>query len=141
MSFKFLDHPADIAVEVSGKSLEELFIESAKAWRKTVVHETKDSQNLILEIKLSSKIPEALLVNFLNEINYFLFTKKWLMNSVEIIKISKDILVWNLTAKITGDDISNSELSINEEIKAITFHQMNIKELNGLYTTRIIFDI
>jgi SHS2 domain-containing protein len=141
MSFKFLDHPADIAVEVSGKSLEELFIESAKAWRKTVVHETKDSQNLILEIKLSSKIPEALLVNFLNEINYFLFTKKWLMNSVEIIKISKDILVWNLAAKITGDDISNSELSINEEIKAITFHQMNIKELNGLYTTRIIFDI
>ncbi len=141
MSFKFLDHPADIAVEVNGRTLEELFIESAKAWRKVVVSETKDFKNLIIELKLSGKIPEILLVNFLNELNYLLFTKKWLMNSVEVIKISKDISIWNLVAQITGNDFSNSGHPINEEIKAVTFHQMNIKELNGLFTTRIIFDI
>jgi SHS2 domain-containing protein len=141
MSFNFIDHTADIAVEVRGSSLEELFIESSKAWQQSVVNDTVNSQNEIRELKLRSELPETLLVNFLNELNYLLFSKKWLMKSVESIKVFKDKLFWNLHAKICGEEFSYSEHSLKVEIKAVTFHQLNIQEINGEYATRIIFDI
>ena len=141
MSFKFIDHTADIAVEVTGNSLEELFVDSAMAWRQSVVNKGLMSSGNVQKLELSNVLPEALLVNFLNELNYLLFTKKWLMNSVVAIKIKKDALSWNLEAKILGEKYSHSRHSFKEEIKAVTFHQMNIKEKGGEYKTRIVFDI
>jgi SHS2 domain-containing protein len=141
MGFRFIDHTADIAVEVSGKTLEELFIESAKAWRQSVVNENVNLQCEMQDLKLNNEMPEALLVNFLNELNYLLFSKKWLMNSVNSINIYKNNSQWNLEAKINGEAFSHFKHSYKEEIKAVTFHQMNIKEIDGVYTTRIIFDI
>jgi SHS2 domain-containing protein len=141
MSFKFIDHPADIAVEVIGKSLEELFIDSAMAWQHSVIDEKIHSSTKTKTIVFVNQSLEILLVNFLNELNYLLFSKKWIMNSIKEIKISKKESVWNLKVKIRGEGYSPLKHSLKEEIKAITFHQMNIKEKKGEYVTRIVFDI
>ena len=74
----FIEHTADIAFDVSADSVEELFLESARAWRLSVIGDVagKALSNLNLEISAGSL--EELLVNFLNELNYFLTTQKWL---------------------------------------------------------------
>ncbi len=40
-SYKFIDHTADIAVELSGSSLDELFTAGAEAWLVSIVGEIK----------------------------------------------------------------------------------------------------
>ena len=141
MSFKFIDHTADIAVDVKSKSLEGLFIDSAMAWRQSVANETPYSLDMVQTLNIVTNSIETLLVNFLNELNYLLFSKKWLMNSVEGIKILKDELNWNLEVKIRGEVYSQFKHSLKVEIKAVTFHQMNIEEKDDKYKTRIVFDI
>lgn len=138
--YKFIDHTADIACDVSGDTIEELFMVSAEVWRNLVVEETKYSQieSKKFELKTSSK--EQLLVDFLSELNFFLFTRKWLFNLVKKMKIENEGDTWILTVEIQWMPIS-AEIEIKQEIKAITFHQLNIEKIDNQYSTLLVFDI
>ncbi len=139
-NYKQIDHTADIAFKVSGESLEELFSAAAEAWRSSVVEETNycKRENKVIEIK--SSLQEQLLVDFLSELNFYLFTRKWLFNLVKKMKIKNENDTWILTGKIEGMPLS-AEIEIKQEIKAITFHQMNIEKIGNQYSTLLVFDI
>ncbi|MCX6150852.1 MAG: archease [Ignavibacteriales bacterium] len=141
MSYKFIDHTADIAIEVKGKTLEELFTSSAMAWRESVTDAELLDSNQEKKLTLCSELLEILLVDFLNELNYYLQVKKWMMNSIERIGIYSTGKEWSLEAVINGSEFSPQIHSLKVEIKAITFHQMKIENINGEFATRIIFDI
>ena len=139
-SYKQIDHTADIAFEVSGESLEELFKASSKAWLTSVIDETTFNQSENIKMELNSFSIEQLLVDFLSELNFNLFTKKWLCYSVDDLSIEKKEDVWSLIAALTGNNIS-PEIHLKHEIKAITFHQMNIKKSGKDFSTLLVFDI
>lgn len=134
----FIDHTADIAFDVSADSLEELFIESAKAWRICVVGDISGKSLSEKTINLSAGSLEELLVNFLNEINYFLLSKKWLCVIFNRVSINQELKT--ISALASGFEIESS-VQIKEEIKSVTYHQMEIKKINGKYLTRVVFDI
>ncbi len=106
-SYKFIDHTADIAAELNGSSLEELFAAGAEALLNSIVDEQKFEADDLLEIDLSASSKEELLITFLNELNYLLTTKKWLYLSIQSIKIFNDTdsirvigrAEWNRTKK------------------------------------------
>ncbi|MDP2362246.1 MAG: archease [Ignavibacteria bacterium] len=135
---KFIDHTADIAFDVSADSLEELFFESARAWRISVIGDiaTKALSNRKLNISAGSL--EELLVNFLNELNFFLTTKKWLAIIFNNLVVDKTNLL--LSATVSGFQIDES-VEMKEEIKSVTYHQMEIVKIDNKFTTRVVFDI
>jgi SHS2 domain-containing protein len=135
---KFINHTADIAFDVSADSLEELFLESAKAWRISVVGDISGKALSNITFNISAESLEELLVNFLNELNYFLLTKKWLpiiFNNVLI-----DQSKFFFSANVSGFHIDDS-IEIKEEIKSVTYHQMNIINADKKFLTRVVFDI
>ncbi len=140
-NYEFIEHTADIAVDLTASSLEELFISGTEAWSKAML-DTEilyDDETLRLNIEANSL--EELLVNFLSEINYLFLSKKWFCNSVEDINLHQRKDDYHLSVRIAGLNIENSKIDFNEEIKAITYHQLEIKKVDGKYTTRIVFDI
>ncbi len=139
-NYKFIDHTADIACEVLGDTLEELFTASVEAWRSSVVEETKYGEREIKKFKLKASSKEQLLVDFISEINYYLFTRNWLFNLVLELEIKQRNDTWILSTEIEGMPVSQ-DVEIKQEIKAITFHQMNIEKRENKYYTLIVFDI
>jgi len=140
-SYRFIDHESDIAVDVNGTSLEELFSASAKAWKEVTVGKSLVALKENNQINLEQATSEELLVSFLDELNYLLHTKKWITGSVESIWISEEDKIWTLSVKLKGEPYSPSKHKTGAEIKAITFHQVNIKKSGIYYSTRIVFDI
>jgi len=140
MGYRFLDHTADIAVEVTADSLEKLFETAAYAWREAVIEITGEGEKE-KRIYLAESTLELLLVNFLDELNYLLNTRRWVFDSIASIKITGAPGDWNLNSLTRGTDLENAEYLLKEEIKAVTFHQMYIQEIDNQYTTRIVFDI
>lgn len=136
--YKFINHTADLAFDVSADSLEELFLEAAKVWRISVVGDIsgKALSNVMLNISADSL--EGLLVNFLNELNFLLITKKWLAIIFNSIVIDKTNFLFS--ANCSGFQIDNS-IEIKEEIKSVTYHQMNIVNIGNKFTTRVVFDV
>lgn len=143
MSYKysFLNHTADIAVDIEADSISELFIASAYAWRDSVTENEIDFPVQNRKLVLSDSNLEILLVGFLSELNYIMLNENWLMSSVVDLGINKKHEIWYLAGELSGFDNKNKLIDLNVEIKAITYHQMQIKEKNGKYSTRIVFDI
>ncbi|MEJ2614611.1 MAG: archease [Ignavibacteriaceae bacterium] len=139
--FNFIDHTADIAVEVKGDTIEELFTASAFAWQESVIEKSDINLSDKRELNIEEISCEELLVRFLDELNYLLLTKKWIMGKLNHIEIKKKEEMYNLRAVISGESISLKRHHLKVEIKAVTFHQMEIRKVNTKYSTRIIFDI
>ncbi len=140
-NYQYIDHTADIAVEVSAENYEDLFIVSAQAWKDSVLNELSPDnlEEKILEFNENSI--EELLVHFLSELNYLLLGGKWITTGVKQIKIIKIEKEWNLRAVILGIPLDAQKHNIKIEIKAVTFHQMDVKYKDGKFQTRIVFDI
>ncbi|OGU77747.1 MAG: hypothetical protein A2V93_10750 [Ignavibacteria bacterium RBG_16_34_14] len=138
-SYSFVDHTADIAVDIKADSLEELFIASVQAFKEVVVEPDSLTSKEKYIIKLDSHSPESLLVNFLNELNYRLTYKNKIVNNIINMKIAQTDGNWNLVCTLEESDIDEDK--IKTEIKSVTYHQMEIKEDKGKYSTRIVFDI
>jgi SHS2 domain-containing protein len=139
-SYKFVDHTADIAIEISGSTLDELFSAGAEAWLVSVVGELNIEDDDSMELELSASSKEELLVTFLNELNYLLITKKWLCASIQSMKIFNDADGCELSAELKGTRIKD-DLHLKHEIKSVTYHQLEIIEKDGNLSTLIVFDI
>jgi SHS2 domain-containing protein len=139
-SYKFIDHTADIAAQISGNSLEELFAAGAEALFHSSVDEIIFEDDDILEFDLSASSKEELLITFLNELNYLLITKKWLYSSIQSIKIFNDTEGCELSAELKGTKL-NKDIQLRQEIKSVTYHQVEIVEAEGNYSTLVVFDI
>ena len=139
-SYKYVDHTADIAAEIEGSSLEELFSAGADAWLNSVVDKDDFEADDSFDVELVGTTVDELLITFLNELNYLLVTKKWLYLSVQSIKIFNDDEGCELSAELNGIKLKN-EIRIKHEIKSVTYHQVEIVNNNGIYSTLVVFDI
>ena len=139
-SYKFIEHTADIAAEIEGSSLEELFSAGSDAWLNSVVEKNDFEGDDPMEIELYEKSIDELLITFLNELNYLLITRKWPYLNVQSIKIFNDENGCELSAELMGIKLRN-EIEVKHEIKSVTYHQVEIINKNGIYSTLVVFDI
>ena len=137
-SYKFIDHASDIAAELNGSSLEELFFSGADAWLHSVVDGANFQEDDSTELDLNAATVEELLVTFLNELNYLLLTQKWLYLSIQNIKIFDDEDGCELSAELVGTKLEQS-VQLNHEIKSITYQQIEIVRADNYYSTIVIF--
>ncbi len=132
---KIINHTADTGIEVYGKNIEELFLNSAMGLYKIMGVEYDEGENF-LEIKLEATSLEELLIKFLNELIYLTEIKKIGGNFEKIdIEKNKDRHVLNATLKIRK--IKSTE----KEIKAATYHNLKIENVKDGFKTTIIFDL
>jgi len=139
-SYKYIDHEAGITAELSGSSLEELFIAGAEAWLNSVINKVSFENDDSTEIELSGSSIEELLITFLNELNYLLLTKKWINTCVQSIKIFNDENGCELSAELTGSKLPD-KIPLKHEIKSVTYHQVEIVKNDDTFTTIVVFDI
>ncbi len=141
MTFKVLNHTADIAIVAYGKSIEDLFESACLGW-KFISLEIKDENfELSKKFLFSSLSNEELLIELLNELNFQLHTKKFVFLKINKLTLTKVNSLIQLDVEVIGQKYNPTIHTIKEEIKAVTFHQVKIEDLNGLFQTKIIFDI
>lgn len=132
--FKELDHTADAAVQVWGDTLPMLFHQALLAFYAIAgVQHVMDAEKTpeIMELHLRETDLEALLVAFLTEMLYCL--NDGILCDLQDISIQDNAL----DAKLIG----KRGVSVQREIKAITYHHLQIELRDGIYKTEIVFDV
>ena len=135
---KYISHTADIAFEIEADSLEELFGEAFRVWLISIVELSEFEPESSIDIEIKADSLEQLLVDFLNEVNFLLLVRKILCVSVEKIKI--DEKSFSLFARMKYQPLSE-KTELKDEIKSVTYHQMEILNSNGKYKAKVVFDI
>lgn len=138
--YKILDHTADIKIEIYGESLKFLFENAHKAWLDIISDSDLPLSFKELSFNIAETNLEFLLLEYLKELNYYLTVKKTILINPDIY-ISFNNNVFELTSKVNVIEINNKNISIKEEIKAFTLHELNIVNANNNYMATIIIDV
>lgn len=132
---------ADMCFRAFGASLEEAFANAGFAVFDIISDASQIKPKLVEEIKVESEDLQALLFDFLSELLYLQDTKRLLFSEFDV-KIEKPKIKtrkYKLTAKARGQEMDGVEL--RNQVKAITYHLMEIKEEKGLWTIQVILDL
>ncbi len=138
--FEIIEHTADIGLIAYGKNKEQVFINAAKGMFEIIAGENKNlKENFYDKIKLEADNLEGLLFAWLNELLYIGETRLVILNKFQI----KELSDYQIKAEVEGMKINPPSVKIEKEIKATTYHRLEIKkdEESGLWRAQIIFDI
>lgn len=141
--YEFFDVTADIGFLSYGKTLEESFENAALAMFNVITSTETVAKNESKKISIESEDLTSLLYDFLEELlfiyelNLFLFSK--FMVNIKKEKINNDH-VYKLEAVATGEKIDWDKHYRGCEVKAITFHMMEVL-CEDICRVRVILDL
>ncbi|MEE9563954.1 MAG: archease [Nitrosopumilaceae archaeon] len=138
MSYKFLEHATDAFIEVTASTLNEAFTLAAQSVVDITLDRDAIEEKVQRTLTVSAQDLTYLLFNWLEEVNYQIITEGFSIARFSL-EISKNSL-YRLNATAYGEPINLKKHHFKIEIKAPTFHMMEIKQ-NGRVTMRFLMDL
>ena len=135
---RWLEHDADILLEVEAPSAERLFALAAEALVEAMLDEgAAVAEREHRRVRLRADGREVLLVAWLNEIIYLVCDGVFLPASVRLTELTGS----SLEAMLAGETPDGSRHRLAREVKAATYHDLEVSETDGLWRGRVLFDV
>lgn len=131
--YEILEHPSDLKILAFGKTKEELFLNMLRGMFLGAGAKTENQSIVSREIKIKSTDEQSLLVDFLSEA----LTLSDINNEAYFKVEFKKLTATELEAKIFGQSVEKMGL----EIKAVTYHGVEIKKAKYGWKAKVLFDI
>lgn len=142
MPYRYVDDAttADVAFEAYGETLENLL---CAAWEATVGLMVEDPKGLgsaeRRRISLENEDPEMLLFELLGELLYYKDAEGLLLALDECtLETHGERLIF--TALATGGQIDPDRHSLGVDIKAVTLHQFELRQIEEGWEARVVLD-
>jgi SHS2 domain-containing protein len=135
--YTLIDHTADFGIHVYGSDSKELFANAAWALFDLITEIDKLAGLDSCPIEVSGDDWSDLMVNWLREMLYLWNGKELLVKNARILSLSET----ELTATVEFDLFNPGRHMINTEIKAVTYHQIQVNSSPSGWEAMIIFDI
>ncbi|MFQ5952989.1 MAG: archease [Candidatus Omnitrophota bacterium] len=135
--YEQVPHTADFAARIYGKDLPELFENAAFAMFDIMADleglQTKEAVN----VQVEADDKESLLISWLNEILYIAYIKGFLFGEFNVKSLAEN----KLTAEVRGEKLKGKTDRFRAEIKAATYHDLEIIKTDTGYEVTIVFDV
>lgn len=135
--YTLIDHTADLGICVRGDTLEKLFENAGNALFEQMVRVKQVSKEKSLTVSVSATDLSDLMVKWLSEILYLFNGENLVIENIKVDFIQKQLI--NSILTVTQLNIDKHELI--REIKAVTYHQIEVTNKDNLWIARIIFDL
>jgi len=136
-NYEILEHTADVAVRITAPDLPTLFIVAAAALYDIIGTISRPRKGRIEQWELQANDVEQLLHDWLAELLYWFQVRKTVFGKIEFQRID----LQHLQARLTGSPLHRRRCQIRHEIKAITYHQLQVTRAGGKIQATIIFDV
>jgi len=140
LSYEVIDHTADIGIKAKGKSLEEVFEATAKGMFELIAKndniEPRETRSI--EIEMDDLI--MLFKQWLEEVLFSFDTQKLVFSKFEV-QIDKQDNFYKLKAVVYGEEYNPEKHGSGVEIKAVTYHMMDIWKEDDQVYAQVLFDI
>ena len=136
-AFEVIDHTADIGIIAYGANVNQLFVNASLGMSSLIIDTDSINEHICRNLELSSQDTETLLVEWLNELIYIYEVEHIIFRKFEI-ELRDNC---HLQARCYGESITPYKHTIKREIKAATYHMLNIHKTNNRYQAELIFDI
>ena len=131
--FEQLEHTADLALRIYGRTLRQLFANAAYAMFSQLADLRRVAPSVQRQVEVEGMDYESLLVNWLNELLYLQDTRHEVYMDFGVHKLSRR----HLQATVSGEPTED----LQTIIKAATYHGLSIDRSRGWYTCTVVFDV
>jgi len=138
--FEFLDFAtADIAFKAYGKTLGEAFGNAALAMFEVMFDTSKIKPIEEKKVELEGEDLKSLLFDFLSELLYIFDVEKLIFSNFEV-EVRKEGEKYKLKASCKGEKLREG-MEAKTEVKAVTYHHMEIKKEDNLWIVQVVLDV
>jgi SHS2 domain-containing protein len=130
--YREVEHTADRELEVWGPDMAALLTQAARGMYDVMEVEIADGPRERRRIELGSGDRESLLVEFLGELLYFLESERLAFDDLDLTVGDDGLEAW-----LEGASVRDQ----SREIKAVTYHRLEVRETGRGLETRIVFDV
>ncbi len=139
--YKEIPHTADLAIEVHGGSLKELFENAGVALSQLVFGTSLGVDPKVrMDFNVSGVDLEDLFVRFLSELHYIIFGRMFVYGPLMLTK-GPDPEKLTVSGYVVGEPFDPGKHGFEVEIKAVTYHMVSVKESGGVWKGRVVFDV
>ncbi|HYK04488.1 MAG TPA: archease [Thermoanaerobaculia bacterium] len=132
--YQIENHVADVRLRVRAPSLEELFRDAMRGMYALMRPELEQVASLTRTIAVEESADlTSLLVDFLNEVLHRAHVGREVFHDAAFSLLDDT----NVTAILTGI----APASFEEDVKAVTYHEAEVRQEGGEWTTMLVFDI
>jgi SHS2 domain-containing protein len=136
--YRFLDHPSEALIEVTGPTVEDVFRDSAVALFEIMTDTSKVQPEKVFDLRLEADNREDLLIDWLNKLILVQETQKVFLAQFEV-AIHHDS-AWLLTAQIKGSLIEGVR-ERRSEVKSATYGQFLWEETPEGHRVQFVLDV
>jgi SHS2 domain-containing protein len=134
IAFEEIEHTADRALIINGRNLEELLVNAARGLNSLLEADGDlNSTPLTKSVDLKAMDAESLLVDWLSELAYWAEAEMLVFSKFDFLDVSPT----RVTAKIRGRRFTQLE----NHIKAVTYHNLEIAKTKTGLTATVVFDV
>jgi len=136
-TFEVFPHTADLGLRVAADSRDELFQLAARGLFTVIAANLNDVQpRESVQFDIAGEQDDYLLFDWLSELLYTFETRHLLLCEFEV---QTDATGLKATAR--GELADPDRHHLEHEVKAITYHGLQVKEVNGTWQAEVIVDI
>ncbi len=135
--YRVFDHTADLGVEVFGETEKALFMNGAFAVFDLLADLRSVRSKEAYPISVEGADREDLFVNYLREVLYLFNGKRVLLKKVLIEEMDDR----HLRGTMRGETFDPGRHRLKREIKAVTYHRVEVRHRPGGWRARVIFDV
>jgi SHS2 domain-containing protein len=135
--FEVLDHTADIGLIVYGEDLKTLFENAGEAFFHLITDLKKVRRRVEKRIEIRGEDLERLMVDWLSELLYLHDVENLLFKGFKVESVGEG----GLKARVKGEPFQEGVHVIKTGVKAVTYHQIEVRKENGRWKAQIIFDL
>lgn len=135
--YSILEHPSDLGIEARGSSLIEVFQNAATALMSIIFDLKTVTATECRHITVSAIDEEQMLVKWLSEILYVYDGQRFACSEFNIAELDRT----HLEASVWGEMFLETKHRPKLDVKAVTYHQLSVKENDNGWIVRVFFDI
>lgn len=135
--FEILDHTADIGLVVYGDDLKALFENAGEGFFHIITDLRKVKRRIERPITLRGESLDRLIVDWLNELLYLHDVEGLLFKGFKVKSVGED----GLKATVKGEPFQEGVHVIKTGVKAVTYHQIEVRQENGHWRAQIVIDL
>ncbi|MBU0706000.1 archease [Patescibacteria group bacterium] len=132
---------SDCAFYAYGKNLEDLIVNACEAVTEAMVSREKIEAKEEKSFEIRTDSLEGLLYLVLDEIIYLKDADQLVFCNFEIKELEEKPKSYFLSMKLAGEKIDHDKHESHSDVKAVTYHQFEVKKTPTGYRASVILDI
>jgi len=136
-TFEFFDHDADVGIQIRGDSLPDLFLTGARAVMSWIGSPPSAARSVHEPVSLEAEGLDDLLVRWLQEVLYLFQQRHAYLTGAE----SMEFLDGRMKGVVIASVWNDTDAVAYQEIKAVTYHQLEVTREGSGWSARVILDL